>query len=552
KLTSVSCPSTSECVAVDSEGEAFVSGNPGVSGSWAPVSVAAGKDLTGVSCGASNLCVAVDSEGVAFASTSPASAGSWTPLGIDPGHFLSGVACASASLCVAVDSSGNAITSSAPATGTWSAAQIAPGGSALIGIACEGGGACTATDAAGDVLTSANPTASETTPNSPGPEWGAANLKAGALPAVSCASGVCVAANAGGESFADEALAARPASWSGSGIGNGNGLGAISCIPGGACVAVAAPSPSGAIESFSAGLPAASGEKTGSTAPPASPPTPPALATPSPLINGDPAPGQTLECEPRLPAGALATVSYQWYANQTPIAGATLQNYKVRAGDEGEHLQCAVTATDAAGSVEKTSGWVAVPRTQAPKSIGETSLGKASVRNGKVRFSVECSAHAVGKCEIEAKLVVYERFHGGTLLGVSASAAKAPRGRQGSATGRAPKVRTVEATIGALKVTVKPGHTRKLSVRLGAAGSRLLATLKGKLSARLTVSGTLIGVLSGKIGEQAVKLGPAKAGGKAKKAKKASAKIAHARRAHAKPAQARHARVASRRAGHRR
>lgn len=589
-LTSVSCPSTAECVAVDSEGEAFVSGNPGAPGSWGAVAVAsASTHLTGVSCGATNLCVAVAEEGDAFVSGNPGAPGSWGALGIDPGHALTGVSCASAGLCVAVDSAGDAIASPAPAS-TWTVEPIAPGGSPLLSVACEASGACAATDQAGDALTSTNPTASEATANAAGPEWSTTNLKAGALSAVSCASSVCVAGSVSGVSFANESLAARPASWGAAAIGDSGGLDAISCVPGSVCVAVA--NPSGTLESFAATIPQPPAEKPAEK--PA--PPPPSLATPSPLINGDPAAGQTLECEPRLPAGALATLAYQWYAGEQAIAGATNQNYKVLSGDEGEHLRCAVTATNAAGSVEQTSGWVAVPRAQAPKSVGETTVSEAkALRDGRVSFSVECSAHAVGRCEIEAKLIAYERFHGKTLLGVSAKApasarssraghgraraghgrARASRAGHGRAHARASRahrqpaatrtaaqrrfasrrrarlasahsgaegkregssaIRFVEATLGTLKVTVKPGHTRKLNVRLDAAGLTLAKRFdKRKLPVTLTVSGTVVGVLTGQLSSQTLALPPATAHHPAHhhaKGKKASAPRGHAGRA---------------------
>ena len=74
--------------------------------------------------------------------------------------------------------------------------------------------------------------------------------------------------------------------------------------------------------------------------------------------------GDTLNCSTgtwtNLPVGYSA-FEYRWLHNATPIAGKTANTYTVAAGDAGQAIQCAVSATNATGKAEFTSNPVTIP-----------------------------------------------------------------------------------------------------------------------------------------------------------------------------------------------
>ncbi|HEY1688246.1 MAG TPA: hypothetical protein VGF95_05215 [Solirubrobacteraceae bacterium] len=500
-LTGVSCPTTTLCVAVDGEGDAYVSREPGLQPSWKALDIDGSKPLTAVSCPSASLCVAVDGEGDVLHSAEPTTS-KWTSHDIDGSTPLTAVSCASASLCVAVDEAGNALTSSEPSSSNaWSSQPIAYEGAKLIAVSCEASGACTALDEDGYALTSANPTAHSTGPGNLGPTWSATRIDASApLAGVSCISGLCAAIDEAGNALASESVLASPPAWSASvlKIGTGESLDGLSCIPLSICVAVAAPNATaGKLEAFTAPAPL----------PPPPPPKEisPSLPDFSPTLSGTPAVGQTLTCEPDLATGTTATIAYQWTANTKAVAGATNPKLKVKGKFEGDHVQCSVTATNAAGSVTKTTSYVSIPREVGPTAVGETKVSKASVgKGGVVSFTVECSPRAVGSCTIEAKLSVFERLRGTKVVAVSARRPAHAR----TAKTKTTHERTLTATIGSLKLQVAPGHDRKFNVPLNTAGKKLLGQRKS-VPAKLTVSGTVIGVLKSKLSEARLTLGSA-------------------------------------------
>jgi photosystem II stability/assembly factor-like uncharacterized protein len=101
-LFGVSCPQLSRCVAVGQaggSGVAYVSGDGGHT--WSPSTLPSlTPPLTSVSCPTSSFCMAVDSQGDAYASGN--GGGSFSPAGVPlPAGGLYAVACVSASTCVA-------------------------------------------------------------------------------------------------------------------------------------------------------------------------------------------------------------------------------------------------------------------------------------------------------------------------------------------------------------------------------------------------------------------------------------------------------------------
>lgn len=114
-FTAVSC-GTGICAAVDSTGHVATSTDPS-SGSWRPAPINGGHQLTAVDCVSRALCVAADARGNVLSSTSP-STGPWVTRRLRRGVTISAVACANTRLCVAVTADGEIYSTREPA-GHW-------------------------------------------------------------------------------------------------------------------------------------------------------------------------------------------------------------------------------------------------------------------------------------------------------------------------------------------------------------------------------------------------------------------------------------------------
>jgi hypothetical protein len=157
-LTSVSCPSTSLCVATDGGSHTFTSTDPAADpGAWVS---SEGTSPQYISCPSTLLCVGVGGETI---STADPAAGTvtWTAAYTDAGegHSLTGISCPTVTLCVAVDLAGNVLTSTDPTGGpsAWSLADI-DGTHILAGVSCPSASLCVATDYSGQAITSTDPT----------------------------------------------------------------------------------------------------------------------------------------------------------------------------------------------------------------------------------------------------------------------------------------------------------------------------------------------------------------------------------------------------------
>ena len=92
----------------------------------------------------------------------------------------------------------------------------------------------------------------------------------------------------------------------------------------------------------------------------APPPVAPTVTT-APSIAGATAVGSVLTCTPGVYAGTpTPTITRQWKAAGTNIAGATALTYTTVAGDSGKAITCVETATNSAGSVPSTSNAITV------------------------------------------------------------------------------------------------------------------------------------------------------------------------------------------------
>ncbi len=204
---------------------------------------------------------------------------------------------------------------------------------------------------------------------------------------------------------------------------------------------------------------------------------------PSPYILGVPANGVRLYCEPG--TSGSATITYAWIRDATVIAGATASSYVVTSADAQHHLQCRVTATNAAGSATASSAFVAVPAMGVVAAAGETKVGKLSASATAIAIPLSCSAQAPAGCAITVHVTT----------------------RQTRTSGKGKHARrvTVTVTLAGATVHLKRGEQRTLTLPLSAADRRLLARAH-RLTATVSVTGTVIGELKATLANVALTL----------------------------------------------
>lgn len=207
RIADLSCPATTFCAGVDSEGNVLTSTNPtGGPGAWAianiehkpPEPYRTPNALDQVSCPrpAGSLCVAVGEGGIFTSSNPTGGPSAWAQVpGIGEGEATRRVSCPSASLCVvSFGYYGEILTSTEPTQGpsAWKAAQIEGGGSHQINsLSCPSQSLCVGLDDRGNILTSTNPTG--------GPSaWTVTQTGMGELDGLSCPTTTFCIASAGG------------------------------------------------------------------------------------------------------------------------------------------------------------------------------------------------------------------------------------------------------------------------------------------------------------------------------------------------------------------
>jgi hypothetical protein len=178
----VSCPSTTECIAVpeiDSRTLVTSSNPAGGAGAWevtqlpAPVDTGEGG-VAVLSCPTVSFCAAIGDDGNVLVSSKPlGGAHAWTTSQVDA-YPLTSIACPSSRLCVAVDDAGDVATSTDPAgqPSSWTVTDVdntvgpqcgkyVPGVGCRLGlsaISCPTLSLCVAIDPEGNVVTSSDPT----------------------------------------------------------------------------------------------------------------------------------------------------------------------------------------------------------------------------------------------------------------------------------------------------------------------------------------------------------------------------------------------------------
>jgi hypothetical protein len=518
-LTAISCPSTALCVAADEAGHVFTTTNPS-SGGWTLASSHPGN-LRAVSCASAELCVAVDSVGDVLSTTTPA--GTWSEQRLDSEELVA-VSCSASGTCVAVDHGGHALASADPGSSapTWSHTLI--DGEHLTAVSCASTGLCVAVDGHGQARASDAPTA-------PIPLWSVSSAGSGALTGVSClAGGFCMGVNAlgsavGGRVSAPEATTVKPtevtdAGATLAGVVNPNDavLGACAFEYGTSVAYVHAipcavlPAALGGAQSVSAQISGLESNTTYHYRVLATSPSGTtvgadeafttavnslvAIVHPNPSITGTPANGQHLTCHPGTPSGTTAQLTYAWLRDLIPIPGALSSTYTVKGQDTGHHLQCQVTATDGGGSATAKSAFVTIPVGGAPVSAGETAVGRAAFRNGRLIVAVSCSSQASSGCKVSLHLTAVETLSGSQIVAV---AAHTPRAR------RSAGLRHRTVTLASVRLRLGRGAHTTVAAALGTSGRRLLAR-EHHFTANLSVSGTIIGVIEGQLAQQVLTL----------------------------------------------
>ncbi len=179
---SISCTSSSFCVAVKSNGNAYTFNG----GSWSGPATSAGGSSVSVSCTSPSFCVAVTSTGGAYTYDGA----SWSgPASTGAGGSLVSVSCTSSSFCLAIDSSGGAFTYNST---SWTPAQSIGSTGAFKSVSCTSSGFCVAITSDGGAFTYN------------GTSWTPAQSidPSGAFKSVLCtSSGFCVAITSDGGAF---------------------------------------------------------------------------------------------------------------------------------------------------------------------------------------------------------------------------------------------------------------------------------------------------------------------------------------------------------------
>lgn len=156
---------------------------------------------------------------------------------------------------------------------------------------------------------------------------------------------------------------------------------------------------------------------TGTTPTGSGPAAPPVNIVP-PSISGTAKAGETLTCAHGTWTNSPTAYAYQWSYDGTPISGATGSTYVVAAIDEGLHLTCTVTASNARGAgTPATSAAFAIPVPKVKKCPGATgALSGARLGKAHLGMTRAQARHAYTKSSTRGKH--YEEFFCLTPIGV--------------------------------------------------------------------------------------------------------------------------------------
>jgi hypothetical protein len=360
----VSCPSTTECVAVDFEG-GEITFTPGGAAS-PPVTIDSEHEPLGVACPSVSQCTLVDASGDEVTFAPGGSAGAPVQIDATSGAALDSVACVSPVQCTAVDNEAAQITFN-PQTGAVQTSQVVGGAGAVFNsVACPSASQCTAVDTTGGEATF-NPQSSTEFVL---PE----TIDSGdSLAGIACPStNDCVAVDNHGRAVeGDPNATLSSGSWAIEPIPGAGLLAAISCPASHECVTV-----------DSAGL-----EARGTR------PVP--INTSVPGITGQLVSGQTLSETHGGWQNSPDAFAYQWArcdangVNCVAIGGATGQTYTLSDADVGHTIAVAEVASNenGAGAAATSASTAIVEAPVTPGRPAVVSLKVSAITATSVTFS---------------------------------------------------------------------------------------------------------------------------------------------------------------------
>ena len=215
-MTAVSCPTTTLCVATDSQGGIQIGHGPTT---WTEsdrryASVDPTEDLVAITCPTATFCAALDATGNVVTSTDPTGgASAWHVTSRPGGDRVSAISCVSSTLCVAL-TKGHVLISADPTGGAtaWIALSVATAtfstrSTLTTAVSCSPTGLCVVLDEKGDVATSTDPTGGASA-------WTVAKVDTRRLSRVSCPSAsFCVAVDTSGKTFASTDPTGGASAW---------------------------------------------------------------------------------------------------------------------------------------------------------------------------------------------------------------------------------------------------------------------------------------------------------------------------------------------------
>ena len=264
-LTSIACPSRNFCVATDDNDDVLVSSDPGaVSPIWTVIGLNGSRstsgipcstdpgacELSSISCPTSSFCGAIDARnGVILLSTHPSSQ-SWLPIQLPPTSEFSGspqltaLSCPTSMYCVATDNSGDVFVSTDPTGGknAWVLGRDVFPSSIGMGVLleCPSVSLCLAANENGDTTiwsssglrTSAASWSSEDLSNVFPPSFFGPSIQA-----ISCSTSKLCAVEDDSSAVATSIDPGNGGSWAGSQLGNLN-ISSLSCPSTRVCIGV--------------------------------------------------------------------------------------------------------------------------------------------------------------------------------------------------------------------------------------------------------------------------------------------------------------------------
>jgi hypothetical protein len=246
-LDSVSCPSTSFCLAGGYGGVEYSTDPTGGASAWHAVKIGKSSAAYRVSCPSRSFCAAVNAAGGDVLTTSNPAGGAsaWKTTAVDGTSGLVklvGISCPSRSLCVATDTGGDVLTSTRPAGGAsaWHHVDL---GSIVDAIACPTSTVCVGkSTGAGELFTATDPTGAASAWHAGKVSWLPPDGEGGPgiayLPLACGSASLCL----GGNNYGDVAASVHPAggasTWQAPvNVAGANVITAIACPSTSLCVA---------------------------------------------------------------------------------------------------------------------------------------------------------------------------------------------------------------------------------------------------------------------------------------------------------------------------